>query len=288
MTIIDFDRDVKFSENLVFVKEYLAQWKSLIDAQGTYVIAPTGRTFDSLAFSLLNKAYRLSLACITLLESGYSDEAFGMARSIIECSLNLRYMTLDPEKIDSRSNDYVDFVYCEKKHFLEQCRLYLGPGPDLDAVEAFANQEKIEERWASIVPGRAKIKNLPLNDWKLIESSDWNGWKIVTETHPLDNEINKTDWIKRQFAADYRGGSAMVHCSIRSLDNVFAEPKIAFKVGDNIKTTFDHSFEPLFIIVTNLYVMARYVYHGANVDGAECFDKPFEEVSSKLVYLRQS
>ncbi|MGO9323811.1 MAG: DUF5677 domain-containing protein [Terracidiphilus sp.] len=282
------DSDARFTANLAVVQEYMTQWKSFVDGLGIYVISPKGRTFDSIAFSLLNKAYRLSKACIALLEAGYSDEAFGIARSIIECSLSLRYMTLDPAKIGSRSNDYVDFVFCEKKHFLEQCRKYLGPGLDLDAVEAFADKEEIEERWASIVPDRARFKNLPLNDWKLIESSDWNGWKIATEPHPLDSQVNKSDWIRRQFAADYRGGSAMVHCTIRSLDNVFAEPGIAFKVGDNIKTTFDHRFEPLMIIVTNLYLAVRYTFFGANIDGTDCFDNLFDDASSKLVYVRQS
>jgi len=288
MAHADSDSDTRFAGNLVVVREYLEQWKSAIDGMGIYVISPSGRTFDSIAFSLLNKAYRLSNACIALLEQGSPDEAFGLARSIIECSLNLRYMTLDPDKIGSRANDFVDFVFCEKKHFLEQCRKYLGPGPDLDAVEAFAKQEGIEERWASIVPGRMQVKNLPLNDWKLIESNDWNGWKIATEPHPLDGRINKHDWIRRQFAADYRGSSAMVHCSIRALDNIFAEPGIPYKVGDNIETTFDHRFEPLMIIVTNLYLAARYTLFGANVEGPDCLDTLFEDASSKLEYVRQS
>jgi hypothetical protein len=288
MPVSESNRDLDFSKNLAIAKEYLAGWKSSVDAKGIYVVAPTGRTFDSIAFSLLNKVYRLSGACIAMLEAGYSDESFGMARSIIECSLNLRYMTLDRAKIDSRSNNYVDFFFSERKHFLELCRKYLGPGPDLDAVEAFAKVEEIEERWASLVPERMRVRNLALSDWKLAESADWTGWKIATASHPLDGEINNTDWIKRQYAADFRGGSAMVHCSIRALDNVFAEPRIPFKVGDNIETTFDHRFEPLIIIVTNLYLVARYAFYGANVDGAEIFDKPFEEASSKLVYLRQS
>jgi hypothetical protein len=258
MPHIDSDSDRRFVENLGVVQDYLKQWKSFIDAKGIYVISPSGRTFDCIAFSMLNKAYRLSKACIVLLVEGYSDEAFGMARSIIECSLNLRYMTLDREVIDSRSNNYVDFIFCEKKHFLEQCRKYLSPGKDLDAVEAFNDQEKIEERWASIVPTRMKASN-------------WNGWKIATDPHPLDYQINKGNWISRQYAADYRGCSAMVHCTIRSQDNIFAEPGIPYKVGDNIKTTFDHSFEPLIIIVTNLYLAARYTLYGAY--GASCEGK---------------
>jgi hypothetical protein len=281
------DRDGRFAANLAVVQDYLVRWKSSVDIKGIYVIGPSGRTFDSIAFSILNKAYRLSQACIILLEAGYSDEAFGLARSLIECSLNLRYMTMDPEKADSRSNDYVDFAFCEKKHFLELCRQYFGPGKDLDAVEALNSQEGIEGRWASIVPHRVRVRNLPLNDWKLIEG-DWNGWKISSEPHPLDDQINKDRWIKKQFAADYRGCSAMVHCTIRSLDNIFAWPGVAYKVGENLKTWFDHRFEPLFIIVNSLYLVARYTFYGANVDEADCFDSLFNDAVSKLVYVRQS
>jgi uncharacterized protein (DUF433 family) len=81
------DRDGRFAANLAVVQDYLVRWKSSVDIKGIYVIGPSGRTFDSIAFSILNKAYRLSQACIILLEAGYSDEAFGLARSLIECSL---------------------------------------------------------------------------------------------------------------------------------------------------------------------------------------------------------
>jgi uncharacterized protein DUF5677 len=282
------DPDAAFLENLAVAEEFVVEWKSCIDSLRVYVIEPSGRTFDSIAFSMINKAYKLGLACIALLKDGHPDEAFGMARSIIECSLNLRYMTLDPAKIDSRANDFVDFVFCEKKYFLEQCRKYFGPGKDLDDVESFAKREGVEKHWAYIVPNRIQARNLPLNDWKLIESADWNGWKIATEPHPLDDQINKGGWIKKQFAADFRGGSAMVHCSIRSLDNAFVTFGVPYKVGNDLKTTFDHRFEPLIIIVTNLYLAARYAFFGANVDGSESLDKLFEGAVSKLSYVRQS
>ena len=208
MVRADLNRDDQFTANLAIVKDYVSQWKASIDVKGIYVISPTGRTFDCVGFSTLNKAYRLAMACFTLLEAGFSDEAFGLARSLIECGLNLRYMTMDAAKVDSRSNDYVDFAFCEKKHFLELCRQYFGPGKDLDAIESLNRQESIEGRWASIVPDRARKKNIPLNDWKRIEGDEWNGWKISSEAHPLDGEINRDGWIKKQFAAEYRGSSA--------------------------------------------------------------------------------
>ena len=42
------------------------------------------------------------------------------------------------------------------------------------------------------------------------------------------------------------------------------------------------------IIVTNLYLVVRYTFYGANVEVADCFDKLFNDASDKLVYKRQS
>jgi len=275
-------------QNLSTVREYILEWKALLDGIGIWVIEPRARLFDSIAFSLLNKAYRLSHACIELLQANFPDEAYGVSRSIIDCSLNLRYLTLDRAKIDERSWNYLNFIFCEKKHFLEQCRKYFAPGPELDQVELYARQEKIEEQWASIVSSRMVTKNIPHSDWRLIEGSEWNGWKIVTENHPLDAKIGNSVVLHKQFAADFRGASAMVHCSIRALDNNFADPMIRFKVGENLATTFDHNFEPLVVIVTNLHQLVRYVFFGTNIDLAQAFDDLLDKTSAQLVHKERS
>lgn len=273
-------------DSLSVTRNYLAQWKRLIDSKGVWVIEPYIRLFDSIAFSNLNRAYRLSQACLVLIDAGHSDEAFAISRSIIECSLNLRYLTLDHAKIESRSKNYINFLYCEKKHFLEQCRKHLPHGENLNAIESFVAREGIETNWAATVSEKVKARNIPLNDWKAIEGGEWSGWKIATETHPLDNEINEQNWIKRQFTADYRNCSAMVHCTIRSLENTVAKPGVRYKVSENLKTVVDHTDEPLIIIVTNLYLLVRYVFYGCNVDGTEYFDQLFKDTSARL-YLKQ-
>lgn len=270
-------------KNISTAREYLHGWKSLIDAAGVHIIQPQARLFDSIAFSLLNKIYRLTQACLLLLEAGFVDEGYGLSRSIIDCALNLRYLTLDRSKIHERASNFHEFVYCEKKHFLQQCRKYLAPGDKLDEIEAFAKLERIEPRWAALVPPRHVAKDLPLNDWKLIEGPEWNGWKIVTEIHPLDPEISTNDLLLKQYAADFRGASAMVHCSIRALDNTFAEPGEPFSVGENLTTTFDHNLEPLIVILVSLHQAVRYAFYGANIDQTDGFDKLFGSTSSKLL-----
>ncbi len=248
---------------------------------GIWVIEPSGRLYDSIAFSLLNKAFRLSSACIRLVEGRFFDEAYGLSRSIFECALNLRYLTLDRDEICRRSSNYVDFFHAERVHFLALLRKHVADKTQLDLIELRVKEERIEALWGTGKPKR-------LTDWKTIEDREWNGWKIVSEKHPLDDELGRLCDIQKLYAVEWRASSAMVHCSIRSLDNTFAVGRFAFKAGENLTTHYDHSFEPLLVTVVCLFLSARYALYGANLEDNGVFDELIEKTSKKLRYKRQS
>jgi hypothetical protein len=273
--------DEEVADNLQIVRDYIGEWKKSLDALGIWVIEPNARLYDSIAFSLLNKAFKLSKACVRLAEEGYTDEAYGISRSIFECALNLRYMTLNPEEICARTNNYLDFFHAEREHFLELLRKYLTDKAALNDIERRARAERIDSLWGN---GRPKH----VIDWKVIEGREWTGWKVVTEKHPLDDELNRRCALQRFYAVFWRASSAMVHCSVRSLDNNFAVGAFAFKVGENTRTHYDHSFEPLLITVFCLYLTVRYALFGANIDSTEEFDELIESTSKRLHYRKQS
>ncbi|HEY1901429.1 MAG TPA: DUF5677 domain-containing protein [Terracidiphilus sp.] len=209
------DPEVVHSENLAAVKDYLAGWKACLDSKGIWVIEPYARLYDSIAFSTLNKAYRLSQACLHLIDKGFSDEAYGLSRSVLECAINLRYLILNQDEIDLRSNNFLDFFHAERKHFLELCRTQIKDKDALARIETRAKSEGVDKRWSD--PRKRRI-----SDWKKLESHDWDGFKIVTQPHPLDADLNHRCQILRHYSTAYRASSAMVHCSIRALDNNFA------------------------------------------------------------------
>jgi hypothetical protein len=190
-------------------------------------------------------------------------------------------MTLSPEEVCSRSNNYLDFFHAERLHFLELCRKYISDKTDLERIESKAKAEGIDSLWRRSTSKR-------ISDWKAIEDQEWNGWKIANQKHPLDDELNPRCDIRKHFVVDWRASSAMVHCSIRSLDNNFAVSSFPFKVGERLAVHFDHSFEPLLIIVAGLFLSARYALYGANIEGGCVLDKLVDDTVKELRYSKQT
>ena len=273
--------DEEAADNLQIVTDYVDQWKRRLDDLGIWVIEPDARLYDSIAFSLLNKAFRTSKACLRLVEDGFKDEAYGLSRSLFECALNLRYMTLNPDEVGARANYYLDFFHAEREHFFQLLKSRVADKAELAEIERRAKAEGIETLW-----GKGRPKYLP--DWKVIEGREWTSWKVVTETHPLDDELNRRCALQSFYAVFWRASSAMVHCSVRSLDNNFASGAFAFKVGENTRTHFDHSFEPLLIVMFCLYLAVRYALFGANLDRTGAFDDLIESTAKRLHYKKQS
>lgn len=71
--------------------------------------------FDLVGLATLSKVFALSRACLKLLRSGLSDEAFGLSRSIVECATNLRYLTAEPALQDKRTWDFVKYALADKR-----------------------------------------------------------------------------------------------------------------------------------------------------------------------------
>lgn len=262
------------ARNIVTVKEYMSSWKSCFDSKGIR-LTPRVRSFDLIALSILNKAYRLSEACIFLIEEGFSDEAFGLSRSIIECAINLRYLTLNLDEIDSRANNFLQFIHADRKHLLKLIREEYPVDERNDAMEAIAKADKLDERW--------KTKGHPPNDWKEIEIENWTCWKIITAVHPLDTQLNIYCSIRKLFATFYRLASARIHCSVSSLDNYSSDTHFSFKIGEQRIICLDHTREPLIAILEGLYLSARYALYGLKLDQTESFDKQIEDIDKKLV-----
>jgi hypothetical protein len=264
--------------NIATVIEYMSAWKSCLDAKGI-MLASQVRPFDLIALSILNKAYRLSEACISLIKEGFSDEAFGLSRSILECAINLRCLTFNLDEIDSRANNFLEFYYADQKHFLELIRKDYPEDERNAAAEAIAQADKLDVRWQNA--------RHPPNDWKEIDPERWNCHKIVTAVHPLDNEMSQHCNILKLHTAIYRGASARVHCSISSLDNFSSDTRFPFKVGERRTICLDHTREPLLAILEGLYLSVGYALYGAKLDQTESFDQLIVDIDTKLVKPRK-
>lgn len=281
MPITNPDPDLVHAENLETVKKYLDGWKANLDSLGIWVREPYACLFDAIAFSLLNKAFKLSLACLCLIEADFADEAYGLSRSVLECAINLRCLTLDPVEIEARAQNYLDFFHAERKYFLDLCRKEISDPNSLHRIESLAATERVDARWSD--PRKRNI-----SDWKKIEGRQWDLFKIVTEPHPLDAELEGNYPILAHYTTTYRAASVMVHCSIRALDNNFAVSPFPFRVADRLVTHYDHRNEPLVTITAGLHLAARYALFGVGCDRTEPFEDLAAVSASKLKYLKQS
>ena len=86
-----------------------------INARGIYTRRMDLYPFDTVAGEMIAKAFAICRSAIVLLQSGYPDEAFGLCRSLYECSMYLRYITSDTEKRDELSRKFLGSASLRKR-----------------------------------------------------------------------------------------------------------------------------------------------------------------------------
>jgi len=92
-----------------------------INARSIHTRRPDLYPFDTVAGETLAKAFSICRAAIVLIQSGHPDEAFGMCRSLYECSITLRYITADIERRDERSMRFLKFGVDSKAFWGDMC-----------------------------------------------------------------------------------------------------------------------------------------------------------------------
>ncbi len=160
--------------------------------------------FDIVGLATLSKVFALSNACLTLLASGWPDEAYGLARSIVECAANLRYLTAEPADQAKRAHDFVKFAMADKSFWYHHA---------LDSAKT-ENERNELRAYAKQVGVLADVKSARRH-WSGIDGSFV--WKVTQLDHPLDGAMTVQHRIKT-YAVDYYQTSAWVHCSVPAID----------------------------------------------------------------------
>src|SRR5258707_6501602 len=104
---------------------------------------PYRHPFDILSLAIVSKVFTLSKACLTLLASGFPDEAFGLSRSIVECATNLRFLTAEPAVPYPRSGEFAKFARADKTFWAH----YSLEHANAEELE-FAITQYIESEWS--------------------------------------------------------------------------------------------------------------------------------------------
>ena len=229
--------------------------------------------FDSIATESLSKAFALAKAILLLIENGFPDEAYGLSRSLVECSLALRYITAVPDDVENRTRKFVYFDQIEQRYWLEQSRQHLSDPAILQEIESSQLAKELDAKQLN--------PNDALRHWS---SHRAFVWAATTLDHPLDNTTNMPQHRKEAYAVDYHAPSHYVHCSQRGLNNYFHEPGSAYGVSKGRTMVADDTApKALFIVCRYLHEIVCYALFGLNLDRPQQVNELFSTTLLQLV-----
>ena len=187
-----------------------------INALGIIPREPYKFPFDIVGLATLSKAFALANACLKLLRSSQSDEAYALSRSIVECAANLRYMTEKRDTQDARVRKFVNHHKADKSYWAHYCLEIYAGRPEEQEMRDYVQQE-------GITPDTKPA------------SRHWSGergfvWDTMTVDHPLDGATTETHK-KSSYASDYFQTSSFVHCSLPAIGNHVVEEGTPFKLS---------------------------------------------------------
>jgi len=88
------------------LKRLLRKVGAFIDNQAIY---PRGNVFlDKVVAAHVSKALNVAQSIIALIDAGFSEEAFGVSRTMVEIALNLRYIT--NRNSEQRAQRFVHYI----------------------------------------------------------------------------------------------------------------------------------------------------------------------------------
>ncbi len=239
------------SSKISRVKAYLGTVEGEINNLGIVPHSPDQALFDSIGLATLSKAFALARACLALLDAGFPDEACGLSRSLVECAVNLRYLTQDPTFRETRATEFTQYAVAEKCYWVD------------NALQQF--QGRAEEHEI-----RDYARGMGVEPDPKAASRHWSGengfvWKAIADDHPLDGATNTKRLRKAAFAVDYHQTSGFVHCSEPALANYVPQPGLPFRISPSSEEFFGTGQKVLFTVVIYLHSAVAYVLCGLGI-----------------------
>jgi len=260
-------------EEIEKVNKYVADIQEVIGRIGIIPRAKELYPFDMVALELVNKSFALTRAVLTLLNADFGDEACGLCRSLVECSLTLRYLTKDPATLFQMTDKYIQYIKADKAYWMFQM-LETKPDPEME--------KKVYERakMFGIVPDSKGA------------SKHWSGEKGFARAafllvHPLDRSTDTESQKKRTYAVEYKHTSAFVHCAQQALDNYFPEEGQEFIVTRSTERYFKPTQFTLWVLVSHLHAVICYALFGMNVDRPDTVNSLFSETFNSLKKVKR-
>jgi|ERR1019366_1177695 hypothetical protein len=261
------------SQQVRSVRNYVSKLEKIVSNTEIYPRDANKIAFDSMALQTISKGFALARAALLLIENDFPDEAYGLSRSLVECSVGLRYITAAPEKQEPRTKEFIYYDETERNYWLVQARTYLSDPALLQEIESSRLARELDAKQLD-----------PKDAFRHWSSHRAFIWEAMTQDHPLDGTTNTPQQRKMAFAVDYHAPSQYVHCSQRGLDNYFHDPAWVYSAEKRRGTIVDNTApKALFIICEYLHSILCYAFFGLNLDRPPEIGKLFAKVIAQFV-----
>jgi hypothetical protein len=250
------------------VRAYLAAMRLAI--QDIAIYPRKYYIFDVVTFGLLSKVFSLADAIAALVENQHPEEGFGLVRTLVECTLNLRYLTRDRPEWEARAYRFSKFYFTEQGHWLHaMLEYYKDDSAMIAKLKANARKQRI-----TADPER-------VTHWSGDEK--FSTYKVATEEHPLDGKL----WTLRQRKADYESGyfrtSAYVHGSHEAVDRFYPDDdNAAFVPRLHSDGATREARAACWMVVRYVHQAVRYTLFGAQILDMDAIDKVFRETIAAI------
>jgi hypothetical protein len=197
------------------LRAYLAAMRLAIQDIAIYPRNSDRYIFDAVTFGLLSKVFSLADAVAVLVENQHPEEGFGLVRTLVECTLNLRYLTKDPAQYEACAQRFAKFYFTEAGYWLHQMLEYFKDDPRMiTKLKENAQKQKItaDKRFPGHWSGE---KNLTL-------------WRVAIEEHPFDRALFTRRHRQADFEAGYFRTSPYVHGSHDAIYSFYPDADVVF------------------------------------------------------------
>jgi len=245
------DRTQAFS--LLKTIEVIESQERVINNLRIHTRRPDMYPFDTVAGEMLSKAFALSRAAIVLVQHGYPDEAFGLCRSLYECSMYLRYITQDEKKRDERASKFLQFGVTSKAFWFD----LLDKNSHLtqsqrQGIHRYKAENKIPDDPKRITRSWSEVS-------KFIE-------KVSKESHPTDANTSTEASRLKEKAIAYTDSSCYVHCTQPGLNSYAFDWKEPIVIRQSRDVEHNMAAKTCIVIQDYLRAVTRYCLFGTGLD----------------------
>jgi hypothetical protein len=230
----------------------------------------SGAVFDKVVCGNLSKAFSLADAALVLVETGHPEEAYGLSRSIVECSISLRYLTQDQGRRESRALDFANYFYKERNYWYAQAKQFLTDPALIAEMDQYAAENGIKADAKATMAG-------------------WSGkstWDVIQLHHPLDGTAFGLTVRKADYAVNYHSPAAYVHASDHAIHGyvkrLFYPPQKPYQPYLKSDGDEQEGQKTLYAILTHIHLAAGYAMFGMDVTDLKEMLRLYQQCLSQL------